>query len=514
MHYVFGSYALYPARAELVGPEGTVHLEPKSFAVLHHLVEHHDRVVSREELIEAVWGGRFLSDAAVATALKGARRAVGDDGARQAMIRTQHGAGHRFVAAVERRVDASTLVQPEVPAPERKDARPTIAVLPFAQGGDGVQVGDGLADEIIASLSRLRWLRVIARESSFRFRQEGVDLEGIRRVLGAGYALAGRVEALGALMAVSVTLIETGQGAVIWAERFSLHLDDIHAARQDIVDAVVGALDLQIPQAEAMAARGKPTEALDAWGAYHLGMSHLHRFNAHDNAIALGLFERATALDPAFALVFAARAFARFQDASQWFRRDRDLIVADVRRLAERAVELDPLDPFVNMAMGRSHWLTGRPDDGLDWYERAIALSPSYSKGHYTKAMIDAFAGRSDTARAGVDVALHLSPLDPLMGPMLAARCLSYLVEGSYPAARDWGLRAARRAPTHSTVLVATVAACQLAGDHDQAAHWAGVLHGIVPDITSTMYLQMVPLAGEDVHARVRAALRGVGIPT
>ena len=481
--------------------------------MLRHLVEHHDRVVSREELIETAWGGRFISDAAVATALKSARRAVGDDGGRQEMIRTLHGAGHRFVALVERRVDATTVVQPVEPTPDRKGQRPTIAVLPLAQSGDGVRFGDGLADEIIASLSRLRWLRVIARESSFRFRQEGVDLDAMRRVLGAGYVLSGRVETSGARLIVTVTLIDTGIGAVVWADRFTPILDDIHQARQDIVDAVVGALDLQIPQAEATAARGKPTEALDAWGAFHLGISHLHRFNAHDNAIARTLLERATTLDPDFAVAFAARAFARFQDASQWFHRDRDHIVADVQRLAERAVELDPLDPFVNMAMGRSHWLTGRPDDGLDWYERAITLSPSYSKGHYTRGMVDAFAGRSDRARASVDVALHLSPLDPLMGPMLAARCLSYLVEGDDAAARDWGLRAARRAPTHSTVLVATVAACQLDGDHDQAVHWAGVLRGIVPDMTASMYLQMVPLAGADVHARVRAALRGVGIP-
>ena len=169
MHYVFGSFSFYPTRAELVGPEGVVHMEPKAMAVLRLLVEHHDRVVSREEMIETVWGGRFVSDAAVSTALKFARRAVGDDGERQGMIRTLHGAGHRFVAPVERRVDATTVVRPEVPeagpVTGQAEQRPTIAVLPFAQApGEAVQVGDGLADEVISALSRLRWLRVIARE--------------------------------------------------------------------------------------------------------------------------------------------------------------------------------------------------------------------------------------------------------------------------------------------------------------------------------------------------------------
>ena len=221
MHYVFASFAFYPDRAELIGPEGEVRIEPKAMAVLRLLVEHHDRVVSREEMIEVVWGGRFISDGAVATALKFARKAVGDDGDRQAMIRTVHGMGHRFVAAVERRVDATTAVQLVEPEAEQADRRPTIAVLPFGQGaGDAVQVGDGLADEIISSLSRLRWLRVIARESTFRFRQDSVDLAGLRRVLGAGYALTGRVELVGGRLNVSVTLIETQAGAVVWSDQF------------------------------------------------------------------------------------------------------------------------------------------------------------------------------------------------------------------------------------------------------------------------------------------------------
>ena len=165
MHFVFGSYSLHPDRAEVTEPAGPVRMEPNAYAVLRHLVENHDRVVSREELIEVVWAGRFISDTAVSTALKFARKAVGDDGERQQMIRTLHGLGHRFVAPVQRRVDATTLVQPERVEPDRDERRPTIAVLPFAQGaGEAVQIGDGLSDEIIASLSRLRWLRVIARE--------------------------------------------------------------------------------------------------------------------------------------------------------------------------------------------------------------------------------------------------------------------------------------------------------------------------------------------------------------
>ena len=514
MIFAFTPFTLCQERAELVGPEGVIAVEPKAFAVLRLLVENHERMVSRGEMIEVVWGGRFISDAAVSTALKMARRAVGDDGVRQAFIRTLHGVGHRFVAPVQRRLDAS-VAAPQAPEPaDQGGQRPTIVVLPFRQNaGDTMQIGDGLADEIISSLSRLRWLRVIARETTFRFRGDAVDLASLRGILGAGYALTGRVELVQSRLHVLVTLVDTKTGSVIWADQFSRGLDDIHSARQEIVTAVIGALDLQISQAEAASARTKPSEMLDAWGAFHLGMSHLHRFNAHDNAIASRLLERATELDPGFAVAFAARSFARFQDALQWFRSDRGVIAVDVRRLAERAVELDPFDPFANMSMGRWHWLAGSPDDGLEWYERSIHLSPSSSKGHYTRAMVDAFAGRAEQARAGANVAQRLSPLDPMMGPMLAVKAFSYLVEGDYAAAREWGQHAVRSSPTHSNILALAIATSQMAGDHAQAVHWAAILRGIMPNVAITMYLQSVPFANPDLLAKIREALHAIGMP-
>ena len=513
MIFGFSPFTLDMDRAELLGPEGLVAVEPKAFAVLRLLVEHHDRVVSREEMIEAVWGGRFISDAAVSTALKFARKAVGDDGARQDFIRTLHGRGHRFVAPVTRRVSAS--VAPVVVKEEHRDGRPTLAVLPFVQAsvGEVALLGDGLAAEIISALSRLRWLRVIARESTFRFRQDSVDLAGLRTILGATYALTGRIELWGRRLTITVDLIRTLDGAVVWSDRFEPVLDDIHEARHKIVTAVIGALDLQIPQAEAAMARMKPSEQLDAWGAYHLGISHFNRFNAHDNAIAEGLFERATRLDPGFATAFAAWAFARFQDAQQGFRPDYDAVVPEVRRLAERAFELDPYDPLANMAMGRVHWLEGSPDDGIHWYERSVSLSPSFAKGYYSHAIVDALAGRSAQSRARIDVSLGLSPLDPLLGAMLAIKARAFMVDGDYAAARDWSMRAARSDQSHYHVVASAAMDCYLAGDHAQAAHWKAILIARRPDVSVTLYLRGLPFSDPQTRATIRSALNALGIP-
>jgi TolB-like protein len=514
MHHVFGQFTLYPDRAELAGPAGPVPLEPKAFAVLRLLVENHDRVVTRDEMIAQVWGGRFVSDAAVATAIKFARKAVGDDGDRQVMIRTAHGIGHRFVAPVERRLDATTLVQPVEPSQEVADRRPTIAVLPFTQSvGQGMQVGDGLADEIIGSLARLRWLRVIARESTFRFRQDGLDLVGLRQVLGAGYALTGRVELAFGRMTVTVTLIETQSGSVVWSDRISPALDDLHLARQEITAAVIGALDLQISQAEAAAARTRSTEMLDAWGAYHLGMSHVLRFNAQDNAIAEGLFERAIRLDPNFATAYAGRAFALQQEASQAFQVDTGPAIAEMRRMAEQAVELDPFDPFANMVMGRFHQIVSRPDDGLFWFDRSVEVSPNFAKGHYARGHIDMVMGRTDRARSGLDTFMHLSPMDPLLALMLTFKSLSFLVDGKPDLARDWIQKAVRSNQVHYLVLTTAAAVNHIAGDRVEAVRWATHLRTLRPDARAIPYFTSFKFEDARLAAQVRRSLNDLGLP-
>jgi TolB-like protein len=514
MHHVFGDFTLYPDRAELAGAAGPIPLEPKAFAVLCLLVENHDRVVTRDEMIAEVWGGRFVSDAAVATAVKFARKAVGDDGDRQVMIRTAHGVGHRFVAQVERRLDATTIVQPVEPSPEPTDRRPTIAVLPFAQGaGEAMLVGDGLADEIIGSLARLRWLRVIARDSTFRFRQDGLDLGGLRRVLGAGYALTGRIEPVFGRLNVTVTLIETQSGSVVWSDRISSALDDLHLARQEITAAVIGALDLQISQAEAAAARTKSTEMLDAWGAYHLGMSHVLRFNAQDNSIAEALFERAIRLDPNFATAFAGRAFALQQRASQAFQTDAASAIAEMRRMAERAVELDPFDPFANMVMGRVHQITAQPEDSLYWFDRSVEVSPNFVKGHYARGHVHMLLGRTNQSRAGVDTSMHLSPMDPLLGLMLMFKALAYFVDGNLDLARELSLKAVRCNQVHYLVLTTAAVMNHVAGDTVEAKRWATHLRSLRPDARAAPYFLSMNFADADIKALVRRSLHELGIP-
>ncbi|MES2542607.1 MAG: winged helix-turn-helix domain-containing protein [Pseudomonadota bacterium] len=513
----FAHFTLDTGRAELRNGDAVVALEPKVYALLRLLVENHDRVVIRDEMIAVVWGGRFISDAAVSTALKQVRRALGDDGASQVFIRTLHGMGHRFVAPVRIKAAAAAARQPDTTVTDDwPGGQPTIAVLPFGATGlpeNFASLSDALPAEIISALSRLRWLRVIARESSFRYRGADVDIQGVRAVLGAGYCLTGRVEMPGGRMAVTVDLVDTAHGRLVWSDRLEGSPDDVHGMRHSIVQAVIAALDLQIPLAEAARARTRAVEALDAWSAYHLGLSHMYRFNARDNAIAAGLLQRATELDPGFASAFAARSFTSFQNAMMGYTGNRATEVDAARAFAERSVELDPLDPHANVAMGRVPILSGHPEDGLLWLERSVALSPSHAKGHYSMSFVQAMSSRPGEARDAVDLAMGLSPLDPLVASMLMMRGISFGIDGDFETAAKWNVRASRMAPTHFGGLVLTVAMCTLSGQDEAATHWIQMLRERRPDATWTQFLVGLPFQDSVFRQKLVSALIAAGLP-
>ncbi len=508
----FGDFTLDTGRAELRGPDGLVPVEPKTLALLTLLVENNDRVLSRDDMIEAVWGGRIVSEAAVSTVLKQVRRALGDGGRKQEFVRTVHGHGHRFVAdvkivaaasAVERRLDE-----------KRADGRPTLAVLPFsASGAIGrwANLPEAIAAEVIASLSRLRWLKVIARETTFRFRNEAVDISGVREVLGAGYVLSGSVYTFGSMLTVSMELSETVGGSVIWAEQISRPLGDVHNVRQSIVDAVLAALEISVPRHEAEIARLLPSESLDAWSVFHLGLAHAYRFTQKDNATASGLFRRATELNPAFAAAWAARSFTSFQDAFMGFQPDRAAAIRDAQAAAERSLELDPLEPSANFAMGRLPILTGVLGNDTGWLDRAVELSPSFAKGYYSRALVDVLTGRTSASREGIERAMELSPLDPLMGPMFTVRAMSLLIDGRLDEALEQAVKSVRAGPFH-VINVMTAAAisaiCGKAGDAAQLAAW---VHERRPDATLGLYFSAVPMIEGSTRDQLSVALIGLG---
>ncbi len=523
MIYQFGPFELDIATVELRNGNKPCSLEPQVFALLALLVENRERLVSKEEIIDKVWDGRVVSDAAVASRVKSVRQALGDSGKSQRYVRTIHGQGYRFVADAKasrstaaRSAEVSTTLIHDAGGAVQlgKPSRPSLAVLPFRLIGDGgryAALAVALPDELITELSRLRWLFITARASSFRLRASDTEFSDIGALLRVRYCLWGTVEVTDRSVVVAVELVDTADGGIVWADRFSGRIDEVHAMREDIRSSVLTALEIQIPVHEATLARLGVADNLDAWSVYHLGLQHMYRFNRVDNAAASALFQRAVALDPLFARAHAGLSFIHFQTA---FMGHTDDIVGETwqaRRFAERGLELDPLDPFVNFTMGRTYWLEGDLESSLGWLERATTISPHYAQGIYARAWTEALAARGNEARLHVDLAMQLSPLDPLRYGMLGTRAFTHIAVGEDVEAADWAERAARSPGAHVLIAMIAAAAHALNGDATRAAYWAANVRERSSAITRDDFCRAFPMKSDAMRVRVLQALAQLG---
>jgi TolB-like protein len=514
----FDDFELDTAQFELRRNGEAVAIEPQVFALLRLLVENHDRVVTKEEIIARVWDGRFVSDSAVSSRIKSARHALDDDGNAQRYIRTVHGVGFRFVGEV--RVapteQPATVHEPEK-APEESNLdseRPSIAVLPFRLVGTAdprLAIADALPQDLITELSRLRWLFVIARASSFRFRSEDMDLDRIRSELNVRYCLSGTVEVQGENLIVSVELCDTQDKGIVWSEQFRSRIGGVHEIREEIVRAVNNALELQIPLNEARRARLRTPGNLDVWACYHLGLQHMYRFNKADNQVATSLFERAVALDPEFARAYAGLSFTHFQDALLGYAGNVELSTRLAEQFADKCLERDPMDPFGNFTKGRAFLLRGDLDGSLHWLERANALNPNYAQAKYSHAWTESLLGLGKTSKLEVDTAMALSPLDPLLYAMYGVRAFSHIVSDEPAEAAKWGERAAHSPGAHILIKMIAMIGHGLNGSDADARRWAEITRAQSPDMTRQDFLRAFPFRQPKVRKRVSETLSRFG---
>jgi TolB-like protein/Tfp pilus assembly protein PilF len=518
MIYQFDHFELDMARFELRKDDAIQPLEPQVFALLAFLVEHRDRLVPKGEIFEKLWDGRAVTDSALTSRVKSARQALGDSGKAQRFIKTIHGKGFRFVADVQV-VHSTGVVLPLdlIDNPDggsERSQRPSIAVLPFRNLADASPyhtLAEGLAHELITELARLRWLLVIARGSSFRFRDSNLDLREVGRLLGVRYCLTGGVEVNSRRLTVTTELIDTRTGEVVWGERYAGFVDDIHAVRAEIKSKILMSLEIQIPLHEASGARLISSDNLDAWSAYHLGLQHLYRFNRSDNAAATRLFEHAVKQDENFARAHAGLSFVHFQTA---FMRQTDDIPGEIalaRRCARRGLDIDPLDPFANFTMGRSYWLESDLDSARSWLERAVSLSPNYAQGMYALAWTKTIAVGEQDGRKQLDIAMRLSPLDPLYYAMLGARGFTHIARGEYAEGVVWTEQAARSPGAHVFMALLAAAAQALAGNTARAAAWAAKVRERGPLLDSADFFRGYPVKAEPMRTKIADALQELG---
>ena len=319
MRYLFEDYALDTERRELRRGDAPVAIEPKVFDLLAYVIENRERVVSRDDLIAHVWGGRIVSEAALARCINGARSAIGDSGEAQRLIKTLPRKGLRFVGAVREEqapsgsaADAAAGTERPAPTLALPD-RPSIAVLPLDNlSGDKGQdyFSDGITEDIITELSRFSELFVIARNSSFQYKGKAVDVRQVGRELGVRYVLQGSIRRGGDRVRISVQLADAVTGAQRWAERYDRQLDDVFAVQDEVARTIVAILAAHVNKAEIERTLNKAPETWQAYDYYlraaDTHASFLSSFKAAELYEVRRLLEQSLAIDPNY-----ARAYAR-----------------------------------------------------------------------------------------------------------------------------------------------------------------------------------------------------------
>ncbi|MEO8018927.1 MAG: tetratricopeptide repeat protein [Pseudomonadota bacterium] len=377
----------------------------------------------------------------------------------------------------------------DVPASAR---RASIAVMPFVDRSSDVDTrggaGDALAYDVITRLAKLRSMFVIAQGTTFALRDRAVGPDEAGRILNVDYVVSGSVRRHGKKLTVTTDLIETRTARIVWAEVFTEKTEDALDVLDEIGNRIVASIAHEIEMVERNRAILKPPNSLDAWEAHHRGLWHMYRFNKTDNERARQFFSLAVELDPTFARAYAGLSFAHFQNAFLGWKK----AAPEIDRAfdaAGKSLMVDDRDPAAHWAMGRALWLRGSQDQSIVELERAIDLSPNYATAHYTLAFVHSQAGDPSAAISFSDHSRHLSPFDPLLFAMLAARSIGLTRLGQYEEAADWAVKAAARPNAHQHIMAITAITLGLAGRAEEANTYKARIHERVPNYAMADFL-------------------------
>ncbi|WP_354003659.1 transcriptional regulator [Ramlibacter aurantiacus] len=358
--------------------------------------------------------------------------------------------------------------------PEATARRASLAVLPFTDRTPGAagrsELGDGLARDVITRLAKLRSLFVIAEGTMFALADRRVGSDDAGRRLDVDYVASGTLsrEAGACRVVLNVQLADRRSGGVVWAEEFALRLQEAFEVLEGVGNRIVTSVASQVEQAERNRAILKNPGSLNAWEAHHRGLWHMVRFNREDNEQARHFFERAVRLDPTFARPQAGLSFTHFQDAFLGWH-DREASIGKAYATAAEGLMADDQDPAAHWALGRAMWLMDRQDDAVRELRTSIDLSPNFALGHYTLGFVQMQSGDPQSAIEACDQARALSPMDPLLFAMLAARALGLLRLGRHEEASEWALRSVSRPNAHVHVRAIAMICLALAGRISEA---------------------------------------------
>jgi TolB-like protein len=416
LRYLFESYAFDTDRRELHRGTDVIAIAPKVFDLLNYLIGNRERVVSKDDLIRAIWGGRVISDTALTTRLNAARKAIGDSGDEQRLIKTFPRRGFRFIGTVHETLGpaAATVTNRSPKPPFALLAKASLAVLPFTNlSSDPEQeyFVDGVTESLTTDLSRMVGIFVIGRNTAFSYKGKHVNLKQIGRELGIRYVLEGSVQRGGSRMRINVQVIDAETGNHLWAERFDKPIADLFDMQDEIGARLANQLGTELVTAEARRAARAPHP--DSMDLYFQGMASVHRGSDPANlALARKFFEQALRLDPDNVEALVGTAFVDAMRGTSMLTGDRSARLMAAETSLTKVLASMPDHALAHCLLGVVQIFTKRAAQGIAECERALALDRNLATAYVWIGLGNCYLGRAKETESYIMEAFRLSPRD------------------------------------------------------------------------------------------------------
>lgn len=518
MRYLFENYAFDTERRELRRGAELISIPPQVFDLLEYLIRNRERVVSKDDLIDTIWSGRVVSETALTTRLNAARSAIGDTGEEQRLIKTLPRKGFRFVGTVRETAGAATASafedseDPPKPALTLPD-KPSIAVLPFTNLSSDPEQDyfvDGIAEDVLTTLSKIEELMVIARHSSFGFKGQARDIRDIGKMLGVRYVLEGSVRKAGGRVRLTAQLIDSLNGAHVWADRFEGGLEDVFDLQDRITQEIVAALEVRLTTgAQARVWRKRSGSPL-VYEHFLRGRKLYLNFSKHTHAQARDELDRALKMNPDFTAALVQLAYVLTDQARfGWLTNRADGYNAALD-CADRALAADPGCGEAYAGVGYVRTFQRRHDEAIAAGEKAIALCPSGTDSYHMAGMFHGYAGNFQQAVLYEEQSQRLSPIERNESLVDEARARFHL--GAFTAARNIALRVLKDKPRWLTARTTLVAALWNLGNEAEARGAAEEMLAFHPGFSVARWAQGLPYRHQEHLGELIRPLQRAGL--
>lgn len=438
MIYLCGNFSL-DTRAYVLERDGMNQtLEPQVFDLLHYLIENRDRVVTRDELLDNLWKDRIVSESALNGRLKAARKAVGDNGKQQQIIKTIHRRGYQFIADVSISSDTDAGDLPSVPMQSALFDKPSVAVLPFenlGEAGESDYFANGLTQDINTNLCRYRDLLVIDSQSAFEFREGHSNIENIARDLGVQYLASGSVRLAGNRIRISSKLIEAANGKFVWGERLERAYEDVFDLEDEVAGKIASNLASHIEGEKIAIAGRKSPESMSAYDCVLQARKFEDRYVKEDLEEERKLLEQAIEIDPQYSAAYAHMACSYVRESETEWCDSREAALTQAVDYARKAGSLDEYNSFAHMALGWAYLYQKKFDLAEVCLDRAIDCNPNDYDSYCIKSWLLALTGRGPEVSYCGTRALQLNPLAP--DDCLQGIAIAHYTEARYEKALD-----------------------------------------------------------------------------